>query len=243
MMKLVGHWLLASRHCGTGFGLAPWRQPAAQRAAGEQQAGQPGRRHGRGGLADRAAGWVYAAGPRYGTSAPRHLPAAPPPRACPLRALAHPTVLCCQGEEALGVAEVPVGCVLVVDGEVAATGRNYVNEKKNATRHAEIVRPCPRLGTLIRLTRGWGVDGGRRPSSTSSTRWARRRPARCSGGPRSTSPASPASCAPRRWRRSACAGSSSAAATTASGAAAPCWTPTGCLSRRAWRKRRQRRPA
>jgi tRNA(Arg) A34 adenosine deaminase TadA len=43
-----------------------------------------------------------------------------------------------QGEEALAVAEVPVGCVLVADGAVLAVGRNYVNEKKNATRHAEM---------------------------------------------------------------------------------------------------------
>merc|ERR1712226_1718017 len=40
--------------------------------------------------------------------------------------------------EALGVGEVPVGCVLVEDGVVVARGRNTVNETKNATRHAEI---------------------------------------------------------------------------------------------------------
>jgi tRNA(Arg) A34 adenosine deaminase TadA len=44
-----------------------------------------------------------------------------------------------QGEEALAVAEVPVGCVFVADETVIAVGRNYVNEEKNATRHAEMV--------------------------------------------------------------------------------------------------------
>ena len=44
-----------------------------------------------------------------------------------------------QGEEALAVAEVPVGCVFVADDAVIAVGRNYVNAEKNATRHAEMV--------------------------------------------------------------------------------------------------------
>lgn len=44
-----------------------------------------------------------------------------------------------QGEEALAVAEVPVGCVFVADDKVIAVGRNYVNDEKNATRHAEMV--------------------------------------------------------------------------------------------------------
>ncbi|XP_046361525.2 tRNA-specific adenosine deaminase 2-like [Haliotis rufescens] len=35
--------------------------------------------------------------------------------------------------------EVPVGCIMVYKDEVIATGRNEVNETKNATRHAEIV--------------------------------------------------------------------------------------------------------
>ncbi|XP_046550418.1 tRNA-specific adenosine deaminase 2-like [Haliotis rubra] len=35
--------------------------------------------------------------------------------------------------------EVPVGCIMVHKDKVIATGRNEVNETKNATRHAEIV--------------------------------------------------------------------------------------------------------
>ncbi|ODM96366.1 tRNA-specific adenosine deaminase 2 [Orchesella cincta] len=42
-------------------------------------------------------------------------------------------------EEALSVGEVPVGCVLVFEHEVIGQGRNFVNESKNATRHAELV--------------------------------------------------------------------------------------------------------
>lgn len=40
--------------------------------------------------------------------------------------------------EALAVGEVPVGCVFVYNSEIIASGRNTVNETKNATRHAEI---------------------------------------------------------------------------------------------------------
>ena len=42
-------------------------------------------------------------------------------------------------EEAIRNKEVPVGCILVYEDEEIATGRNEVNETKNATRHAEIV--------------------------------------------------------------------------------------------------------
>ena len=42
-------------------------------------------------------------------------------------------------EEALKNGEVPVGCILVYDDRKIASGRNEVNETKNATRHAEIV--------------------------------------------------------------------------------------------------------
>lgn len=42
-------------------------------------------------------------------------------------------------ENALANSEVPVGCILVYEDAVLATGRNEVNETKNATRHAEIV--------------------------------------------------------------------------------------------------------
>ncbi|XP_075270021.1 tRNA-specific adenosine deaminase 2 [Opisthocomus hoazin] len=42
-------------------------------------------------------------------------------------------------KEALEKGEVPVGCLLVYNGEVVGKGRNEVNETKNATRHAEMV--------------------------------------------------------------------------------------------------------
>ncbi|KAK2703277.1 tRNA-specific adenosine deaminase 2-like [Artemia franciscana] len=40
---------------------------------------------------------------------------------------------------ALSNGEVPVGCVFVYQNQVIATGRNEVNETKNATRHAEMI--------------------------------------------------------------------------------------------------------
>ena len=42
-------------------------------------------------------------------------------------------------KDALNMGEVPVGCIFVYEGEIIATGRNEVNETKNATRHAELV--------------------------------------------------------------------------------------------------------
>ncbi|KAB2600056.1 tRNA-specific adenosine deaminase 2 [Pyrus ussuriensis x Pyrus communis] len=43
-----------------------------------------------------------------------------------------------QANEALDSLEVPVGCVIVEDGNVIASGRNRTNETRNATRHAEM---------------------------------------------------------------------------------------------------------
>ncbi|ACO63343.1 predicted protein [Micromonas commoda] len=42
-----------------------------------------------------------------------------------------------EAEGALARWEVPVGCVVVRDGEVVASGSNRTNEKRNGTRHAE----------------------------------------------------------------------------------------------------------
>lgn len=42
-------------------------------------------------------------------------------------------------QEALRAGEVPIGCVFVLDSQVIGGGRNIVNERKNATRHAELV--------------------------------------------------------------------------------------------------------
>lgn len=43
-----------------------------------------------------------------------------------------------QAKDALVNLEVPVGCVIVADGEVIASGRNRTTETRNATRHAEM---------------------------------------------------------------------------------------------------------
>ncbi|XP_062077396.1 tRNA-specific adenosine deaminase TAD2 isoform X1 [Humulus lupulus] len=43
-----------------------------------------------------------------------------------------------QAKVALDSLEVPVGCVLVEDGKVIASGRNRTTETRNATRHAEM---------------------------------------------------------------------------------------------------------
>lgn len=43
-------------------------------------------------------------------------------------------------EKALQDQEVPVGCIIVFDDtNIIGCGKNYVNEQKNATRHAELV--------------------------------------------------------------------------------------------------------
>ncbi|KAJ8751014.1 hypothetical protein K2173_016195 [Erythroxylum novogranatense] len=43
-----------------------------------------------------------------------------------------------QAKHALECLEVPVGCVVVRDGKVIASGRNRTTETRNATRHAEM---------------------------------------------------------------------------------------------------------
>ncbi|KAG0627610.1 hypothetical protein M758_2G215000 [Ceratodon purpureus] len=43
-----------------------------------------------------------------------------------------------EAKGALGRLEVPVGCVIVKDGEVIGRGSNRTNETRNATRHAEM---------------------------------------------------------------------------------------------------------
>ncbi|CAA7048128.1 unnamed protein product [Microthlaspi erraticum] len=43
-----------------------------------------------------------------------------------------------QAKLALEALEVPVGCVILEDGHVIASGRNRTNETRNATRHAEM---------------------------------------------------------------------------------------------------------
>ncbi|KAL5059020.1 hypothetical protein RYX36_030624 [Vicia faba] len=43
-----------------------------------------------------------------------------------------------QAKLAMDALEVPVGCVIVEDGKVIASGRNRTTETRNATRHAEM---------------------------------------------------------------------------------------------------------
>ncbi|CAK0782075.1 hypothetical protein CVIRNUC_005547 [Coccomyxa viridis] len=43
-----------------------------------------------------------------------------------------------QAKQALNRGEVPIGCVIVRDGSVIATGSNLTNETRNATMHAEM---------------------------------------------------------------------------------------------------------
>nr|VZI18248.1 unnamed protein product [Spirometra erinaceieuropaei] len=42
-------------------------------------------------------------------------------------------------KEALAACEVPIGCSFVYNGKVVASGRNHVNEYRNASLHAEIL--------------------------------------------------------------------------------------------------------
>lgn len=51
---------------------------------------------------------------------------------CSLRFSVRPSVL--QAKEALEKGEVPVGCLLVYNGEAVGRGRNEVNETKNVSR-------------------------------------------------------------------------------------------------------------
>ncbi|XP_026807421.1 tRNA-specific adenosine deaminase 2-like isoform X3 [Rhopalosiphum maidis] len=68
---------------------------------------------------------------------------------------AHMNISLCLAKEALEVGEVPVGCIFVDnDGNILASGRNTVNETKNATRHAEIncVDTIVKAGFLEKLS-------------------------------------------------------------------------------------------
>lgn len=44
-----------------------------------------------------------------------------------------------QAELALHAEEIPVGCVITLEGKVIATGYNKTNETRNGTKHAEMV--------------------------------------------------------------------------------------------------------
>lgn len=54
-----------------------------------------------------------------------------------------------EADKAAGEGEVPIGCVIVKDGQIIARGRNKRESKKNALLHAEIVaidKACKKLG-------------------------------------------------------------------------------------------------
>ncbi|KAI8506097.1 tRNA-specific adenosine deaminase 2 [Branchiostoma belcheri] len=55
---------------------------------------------------------------------------------------------------ALAKGEVPVGCVMVYQGQIVAQGHNRVNESKNATVHAEMVA----VGQLLEWCMKVGLD-------------------------------------------------------------------------------------
>ncbi|XP_010521346.1 PREDICTED: tRNA-specific adenosine deaminase 2 [Tarenaya hassleriana] len=57
-----------------------------------------------------------------------------------------------QAKLALEALEVPVGCVILEDGKVKASGRNRTNETRNATRHAE-------MEAIDVLLEQWKKDG------------------------------------------------------------------------------------
>ena len=59
-----------------------------------------------------------------------------------------------RAKAAAKVGEVPIGAIIVKDGEIIATGRNMREKSKNALHHAEIIainRACKKLGAW-RLT-------------------------------------------------------------------------------------------
>ena len=55
---------------------------------------------------------------------------------------------------ALGAGEVPVGCVVVANDQLVASGRNRVNETRNATRHAEMEA----IDLLLQLAEKGDID-------------------------------------------------------------------------------------
>ncbi|KAL9233304.1 hypothetical protein vseg_008323 [Gypsophila vaccaria] len=57
-----------------------------------------------------------------------------------------------EAKKALERLEVPVGCVIVKDGKVVASGSNRTNETRNATRHAE-------MEAIDDLLQQWQGDG------------------------------------------------------------------------------------
>ncbi|KAK9290268.1 hypothetical protein L1049_008435 [Liquidambar formosana] len=65
-----------------------------------------------------------------------------------------------QAKLALDSLEVPVGCVIVEDGKVIASGRNRTTETRNATRHAEMEA----IDVLLeQLAEKWNFRGQKLP--------------------------------------------------------------------------------
>ena len=60
-----------------------------------------------------------------------------------------------QAQKAFANGEVPIGAVIVLDGKVIAVGKNSLDKKQIATKHAEIVAiesACKKLGS-------WRLNG------------------------------------------------------------------------------------
>ncbi len=58
-------------------------------------------------------------------------------------------------QEAADCGEVPIGAVIVKDGEIIATGRNMREEKQNALSHAEIEA----INNACKALHSWRLDG------------------------------------------------------------------------------------
>ncbi|GIL97785.1 hypothetical protein Vretimale_3333 [Volvox reticuliferus] len=61
-----------------------------------------------------------------------------------------------QAHEAWACREVPVGCVVVRDGEVIGRGHNLTNKTRNGTRHAEIIA----IDQMLAVSNGSVQDAG-----------------------------------------------------------------------------------
>ena len=65
-------------------------------------------------------------------------------------------------KEALDNGEVPVGCIFVYENIIIGDGCNYVNQSKNATRHAELIA----IDQIIKWCKDEGLDSGHVFSNT-----------------------------------------------------------------------------
>ena len=104
--------------------------------------------------------------------------------------------------EAVSTGDVPVGCVIVKDGQIVGRGRNRREERGDATAHAEleaIREACAALGgwrlldCTMYVTLGPSSTPGSAPSATAPGMKKRAAAARCSTSLRSGSITGPGS--------------------------------------------------